>query len=127
MTASFSSSTRLVNTNAELAPMARTSSTVNSSQPGLRPPRRLRAPRDRTVMGVTVPAGCLCTRRQAAAIRLPLYSGAGSPFSVGSPGDRQQCCSHSAATTSAKALIAATTAPGVSAPATRNSERRGTR
>jgi hypothetical protein len=42
---------RLVKTNAELAAMARTSNTVKSSQPGLRPLRRVRAPRDRTVMG----------------------------------------------------------------------------
>src|SRR3954463_13868651 len=51
MTASFSNSTRLVNTSAELAKIARTSNTVNSSQPGLRPLRRGRAPRVRTVMG----------------------------------------------------------------------------
>src|SRR3954467_215487 len=51
MRASFSNPTRLVNTSAELAKIARTSNTVNSSQPGLRPLRRGRAPRVRTVMG----------------------------------------------------------------------------
>ncbi|GAB4649847.1 hypothetical protein MAHJHV64_41750 [Mycobacterium avium subsp. hominissuis] len=40
----------MVKTNAELAPIARTSNAVKSTQPGLRPPRRTRAPRDRTVM-----------------------------------------------------------------------------
>ena len=50
MTASFSNSTRLVNTSAELAMIASTSNTVNSSQPGLRPLRRGRAPRVKTVM-----------------------------------------------------------------------------
>src|SRR6476661_5986794 len=51
ITASFSNSTRLVNTRAELAPMASTSNTVRSNQPGLRAPRRARVPRDRSVMG----------------------------------------------------------------------------
>ena len=51
MTASLSNSTRLVNTSAELAAMASTSNTVSSTQPGLRPPRRTRAPRDGSVMG----------------------------------------------------------------------------
>ncbi|ETZ96907.1 hypothetical protein I547_7527 [Mycobacterium kansasii 824] len=37
-------------TSAELAAIARTSNVVKSTQPGLRPPRRTRAPRDRTVM-----------------------------------------------------------------------------
>src|SRR5882757_471408 len=55
MTASFSNSARLVNTRAELAPMASTSNTVNSNQPGLRPPRRARVPRDRSVMGRLYP------------------------------------------------------------------------
>src|SRR3954463_13379776 len=51
MTASFSNSTRLVKTRAELAPMASTSNTVSSTQPGLRPARRARVPRDRAVRG----------------------------------------------------------------------------
>src|SRR6478736_8750450 len=55
MTASFSNSTRLVNTRAELAMIASTSNTVNSSQPGLRPLRRGRAPRVNTVMGRLYP------------------------------------------------------------------------
>ena len=55
MTASFSNSTRLVNTRAELAPMASTSNTVSSNQPGLRTPRRERVPRDRSVMGRLYP------------------------------------------------------------------------
>src|SRR6476469_3664647 len=55
MTASLSNSTRLVNTSAELAMIASTSNTVNSSQPGLRPLRRGRAPRVRTVMGRLYP------------------------------------------------------------------------
>src|SRR6267154_1554325 len=55
MTASLSNSTRLVKTRAELAPMASTSNTVSSNQPGLRPPRRERAPRVRTVMGRLYP------------------------------------------------------------------------
>src|ERR1700754_635168 len=46
MTASFSNSTWLVNTRAELAPIASTSNTVSSTQPGLRPPRRARVPRE---------------------------------------------------------------------------------
>src|SRR5215207_4491011 len=55
MTASFSNSTRLVKTKAELAPMASTSNTVSSTQPGLRPARRARVPRDRSVMGRLYP------------------------------------------------------------------------
>src|SRR5215212_7675789 len=55
MTASFSNSTRLVKTRAELAPMASTSNTVSSNPPGLRPPRRERLPRDRSVMGRLYP------------------------------------------------------------------------
>src|SRR4029077_9413333 len=51
MTASFSNSALLVNTRAELAPMASTSNTVSSNQPGLRAPRRGRAPRVRSAMG----------------------------------------------------------------------------
>ena len=47
MTASLSSSTRLVNTSAELAAIARISNAVINVQPGLRPPRRPGA-RDRT-------------------------------------------------------------------------------
>src|SRR6478672_1171513 len=56
ITASFSNSTRLVNTSAELAMIASTSNTVNSSQPGLRPLRRGRAPRVNTVMGRLYPS-----------------------------------------------------------------------
>src|SRR5689334_873300 len=55
MTASLSNSTRLVNTSAELARIASTSNTVRSSQPGLRPLRRGRAPRVRPVMGRLYP------------------------------------------------------------------------
>src|ERR1700738_4460371 len=44
MTASLSNSTLLVNTRAELAPMASTSNTVSSNQPGLRTARRERVP-----------------------------------------------------------------------------------
>ena len=51
MTASFSSSTRLVNTSAELATMASTSNAVKNSHPGLRLLRRTRAPRVSSVMG----------------------------------------------------------------------------
>ena len=56
MTASFSNSTRLVNTRAELAPMASTSNTVSSSQPGLRPPRRDARTAGQIGHGPTVPA-----------------------------------------------------------------------
>src|SRR5882724_4565642 len=55
MTASFSNSTLLVNTRAELAPIASTSNTVSSNQPGLRTPRRERVPRDRSAMGRLYP------------------------------------------------------------------------
>src|SRR6478672_5730970 len=55
MTASFSNSTRLVNTRAELAPMASTSNTVRSNQPGLRTARLERVPRDRSAMGRLYP------------------------------------------------------------------------
>src|ERR1700752_1942792 len=55
MTASLSNSTRLVKTRAELAPMASTSNTVSSNQPGLRTARRERVPRDRSAMGRLYP------------------------------------------------------------------------
>ena len=47
----FKQVARFVKTSAELETMARNSSTVKRSQPGLRPPRLFLAPRDRTVMG----------------------------------------------------------------------------
>src|SRR6202048_1029951 len=55
MTASLSNSTLLVNTRAELAPMASTSNTVSSNQPGLRTARRERVPRNRSAMGRLYP------------------------------------------------------------------------
>ncbi len=55
MTASFSNSTRSVNTSAELEPMASTSNTVNSTQPGRRALRRGRALRVGSVMGRQYP------------------------------------------------------------------------
>src|SRR3954471_21498743 len=55
MTASFSNSTLFVNTKAELAPMASTSNTVSSNQPGLRTARLERVPRDRSAMGRLYP------------------------------------------------------------------------
>src|SRR5918994_7091101 len=55
MTASFSNSARSVNTRAELAPMASTSNTVNSNQPGRRRRRRGLALRVGSVMGRLYP------------------------------------------------------------------------
>jgi hypothetical protein len=55
MTASFSNSTRSVNTRAELDPMASTSNTVSSNQPGRRALRRGLGLRDGSVMGRQYP------------------------------------------------------------------------
>src|SRR5829696_6479388 len=94
MTASFSNSTRLVKTRAELAPMASTSNTVSSNQPGLRPLRRERVPRDRSVMGRLYPPQV--TSRvdrfgDSADGRGVSYSVAPLALSGGSSGDLQQC------------------------------------